>query len=67
MQDLRSQMPPLDAVPAGANQFGHYYEIRGALRGSNGVVLHAKTIWMRDHLSEVIRFITLLPDKPKTP
>jgi hypothetical protein len=66
MQDLRSQMLPLDALRAGTNQFGQYYEIRGALRGPNGVVLRVKTIWMREHLSEVTRFITLLPDKSKT-
>ena len=51
---------------AGTNQFGEYYEIRGMLRGPNGVALHVKTIWMREHLSEATRFITLLPDKPKT-
>jgi hypothetical protein len=66
MQDLRAQLLPLDAVPAGTNQFGQFYEIRGMLRGPNGVILPVKTIWMREHLSEVTRFITLLPDKPKT-
>ena len=63
MQDIRAQMLPLDALPAGINQFGQYYEIRGALRGPSGVALRVKTIWMREHLSEVTRFITLLPDK----
>ena len=53
-------------MPAGTNQFGQYFEIRGVLRGPNGVVLRVKTIWMREHLSEVTHFITLLPDKPKT-
>jgi hypothetical protein len=66
MQDLRSQMLPLDALPAGTNKFGQYYEICGALRGPNGLVLRVKTIWMREHLSEATRFITLLPDKSKT-
>ncbi len=65
-QDLRSQILPLDATPAGRNQFGQYYEIRGVLQGPNGLVLRVKTIWMREHLSEVTRFITLLPDKLKT-
>jgi hypothetical protein len=63
MQDIRAQMLALDALPAGINQFGQYYEIRGALRGPSGVALRVKTIWMREHLSEVTRFITLLPDK----
>lgn len=65
LQDLRSQMLPLDAIPSGVNQFGQYYEIRGVLRGPGGVTLRVRTIWIREHLSEVTRFITLLPDKPK--
>lgn len=65
IQDLRSQMLPLDALPAAANQFGQYYEIRGVMRGPSGVPLRVKTIWMREHLSGVTRFITLLPDKSK--
>lgn len=63
MQDLKSQILPLDATAAGTNQFGEYYEIRGRLRGPNGVALRVKTIWMREHLSELTRFITLLPDR----
>jgi hypothetical protein len=64
-QDLFSQILPLDAKPAGTNQFGDYFEIRGLLRGPNGHALRVKTIWMREHLSGATRFITLLPDKTK--
>jgi len=67
LQDLRSQILPGDAEPAGRTRFGDFFEIRGALRGPNGVVLPVKTIWMREHLSKTTRFITLLPDKPKRP
>lgn len=36
--DLRSQLLPLEAVPSDEpNQFGDVYEIRGGLRGVNGV------------------------------
>lgn len=63
MHHLKSQILPLDATVAGTNQFGEYYEIRGWLRGPNGVGLRVKTIWMREHLSELTRFITLLPDR----
>ncbi|HEV2394632.1 MAG TPA: hypothetical protein VG146_19950 [Verrucomicrobiae bacterium] len=66
-QDLLSQILPLDALPAGTNQFGNYFEIRGPLRGPNGEALRVKTIWMREHLSEATRFNTLLPDKTKMP
>jgi hypothetical protein len=65
VKDKVMQILPLKATSAGTNQFGQYYEIRGALRGTKGVVLHVKTIWMREHLSEVTRFINLLPDKLK--
>ena len=51
-----------EAMPAGTNQFGHYYEIRGPLRGPSGLTLRVKTTWMREHLSGTTRFITLLPD-----
>jgi hypothetical protein len=64
--DIRSQILPLDATPAGATKFGDFYEIRGALRGPNGVSLRVKTIWIREHLRGNVRFVTLLPDKSKT-
>ena len=63
MQDLRDQILSLEASSAGTNQFGEYFELRGPLRGPNGVTLNVKTIWMREHLSGEFRFITLLPDK----
>ena len=63
--DLRSQILPLDAAPAGSNQFGDYFEICGVLRGPNGVALRIKAVWMREHLQGRTRFITLLPDKSK--
>jgi hypothetical protein len=67
MQDLKSQILPVDAIPAGTNQFGEYYEIRGVLRGPSGSPLCVRTIWMREHLSKATRFITLLPDKTTSP
>ena len=62
LRDLRDQILPLDAMLLESNQFGQYYEIRGALRGPNGVVLSVRTIWMTEHLSGVTKFITLIPD-----
>jgi hypothetical protein len=66
MADIRSQILPLDATPAGTTKFGDYFEIRGALRGPNRVSLRVKTIWIREHLQGNTRFVTLLPDKSKT-
>jgi hypothetical protein len=62
---LSRQILPLDAAPAGRNQFGEYFEIRGPLRGPNGVTLRVKTIWMRDGLSNSVRLVTLLPDQTR--
>ena len=52
MHDLRSQILPLDAMPLESNQFGQYYEIRGPLRGPNGIILSVRTIWMTDTCRE---------------
>jgi len=62
LRDLRAQILPLDAIPLESNQFGQYYEIRGTLRGPNGTALLVRTIWMREHLSGMTKFITLIPD-----
>ena len=63
IEDLRTQMLPLDAVPLESNKFGRYYEIWGTLRGPNGVTLAVRTIWMTEHLSGSTKFITLIPDR----
>lgn len=62
LRDLRDQILPLDAMPLERNQFGQYYEIRGALSGPNGIILSVRTIWMTEHLSGITKFITLIPD-----
>jgi hypothetical protein len=64
--DMRLQILPLDAAPAGTTKFGDFFEIRAALRGPNGISLRVKTIWIREHLRGDVRFVTLLPDKSKT-
>ena len=66
LDDLRTQILPLDGAPAGENKFGRYFEIRGLLRGPDGVGLKVLTIWMTEHLSWRTRFVTLIPDKQKT-
>jgi hypothetical protein len=64
--DLRSQILPAEATPAGFTKYGNFFEIRGTLSGPNGVSLKVKTIWIREHLQDNVRFVTLLPDKSKT-
>jgi hypothetical protein len=63
--DIRSQILPLDATPAETTRFGEFFEIRGTLRGPNGVSLRVKTVWIREPLRGTPRFVTLLPDKSK--
>src|SRR5438046_2859378 len=55
--DLRAQILPLDATSAGTTKFGDFFEIRGPLRGPNGVPLRVKTIWIREHLQGNTRFV----------
>jgi hypothetical protein len=62
LHDLREQILSLDAVALEKNQFGQYYEIKGALTGPNGSLLSVRTIWMTEHLSGITKFITLIPD-----
>jgi hypothetical protein len=66
LHDLRTQILSLEAVAAGENKFGRYLEVRGLLRGPNGVALWVRTIWMTEHLSGRTKFVTLIPDKQRT-
>lgn len=66
LDDLRSQILPLDGVPLENAKFGQYYEIRGTLSGPTGVVRAVRTIWITEHLSGITKFVTLTPDKPST-
>jgi uncharacterized protein DUF6883 len=62
LRDLRAQILPLEALPLENNEFGQFYEIAGTLRGPNEVELKVRTIWMREQLTGVTKFITLIPD-----
>ena len=59
-----SRKPAMRALES--NEFGQYFEIRGNLRGPNGVSIRVRTIWMKEHLSEAVKFITLIPDRRTT-
>ena len=62
--DLRAQILPLEAVSSDEpNRFGDVYEIRGFLRGTNGVDLAVVTVWMIEYETQVTKLITLYPDK----
>ena len=62
--DLRNQILPREAMSSDeSNRFGDVYEIRGILRGANGVNLAVVTIWMIEYETQQTKFITLYPDK----
>lgn len=63
LDDLRSQILPLDAVPLENGEFGQYYEMSGTLSGPTSVVRSIRTIWITEHLSGITKFVTLTPDK----
>lgn len=63
LDDLRVQLLPLAAERHHRTNFGEFYEIRGALTGPNGVTLRVRSIWMKEHLSGVTKFITLIPER----
>jgi hypothetical protein len=65
LRDLRTQMLSHDATPLERTKFGQLYEIRSPLAGPNGTTLRVRSIWMKEHLSGVAKFITLMPDRER--
>jgi hypothetical protein len=63
LHDLRRQVLSQEAVLLQRTKFGQFYEIRALLAGPNGRTLRIRSIWMKEHLSGVIKFITLMPDR----
>ncbi len=66
-QDIRQQILSKNAVPIEHTEYGEFFEIRASLVGPNGVGLNLRTVWMRESQSGITKFITLYPDKGRTP
>ena len=62
-KDLRTQLLSLDTVYTEETKYGQMYEIKGMLTGPNGKTLSVCSIWMNEHESKLIKFITMFPDK----
>ena len=62
-KDLRTQILSLNAVFTEKTKYGQMYEINGMLTGPNGKTLSVRSIWMNEHESKLIKFITIFPDK----
>jgi uncharacterized protein DUF6883 len=65
LHDLRRQVLSKEAVPLQRTKFGQFYEIRTLLTGPNRNTLRIRSIWLKEHLSGVTKFITLMPDRKK--
>jgi hypothetical protein len=65
LHDLRKQLLAEKAILIGQTKFGEFYEIRALLTGPNGTALRIRSIWMKEHLSGVTKFITLIPDRKR--
>ena len=60
--DMRVQLLPLEAAPAGVTVYGEKFIVRGSLTGPNGRALKVLSIWMREKTTGLTKFITLYPD-----
>jgi len=58
---LRAIASQDDAKLGDSNKYGQYYIIVGTLCGPNGGTLRVRTVWMTESLSNVTKFITLVP------
>jgi hypothetical protein len=67
MEDIRSQILPLEATPSRSSAFGETFVIAGELHGPSGVPLPVRTVWLKDVLSGQFRFVTLIPSPPREP
>ena len=65
LDDLRRQVLTQEAVLTKRTKFGELYEIRSLLTGPNRTTLQIRSIWMKEHLSGVTKFITLMPERKK--
>jgi hypothetical protein len=61
IEDIRTQILPIEAIPARSSRFGETYEIQGVLQGPSNFPLPVRTIWLKDPLSGLFRLITLIP------
>ena len=60
--DIRAQILPIPAEPAGENPYGVKFIVRGNLTGPNGRTLRVLSVWMREKATGLTKFITLYPD-----
>lgn len=63
VDDIRTQILPVDAEIVRKTPYGDLFRIRNELIGPNGATLRVVTVWMKENVSGETKFITLFPDK----
>ena len=63
VDDMRSQLLPLEAELLEETKYGPKLCVRGLLTGSNGHSLRVVSIWMTESAGATTKFVTLYPDK----
>ena len=61
MENIRTQILPLEAFSVHRTVFGETYRIDGPLLGPLGLRIHIRTIWLKHPLSGTVHFVTLIP------
>lgn len=61
--DIRAQLLPGKAEPAGITSYGEKYILCGTLVGPNGRALRVTSIWMLEKATGLTKFITLYPSQ----
>jgi hypothetical protein len=59
---IRQLIAENEAVEDRTDRFGTFYEVKGWLKGINGIDLGVVTIWLHESVDKQFRFITLIPD-----
>ncbi len=62
---LRELAEEYEALPDGVNQYGEFLRVEGEIQGPNGRRLAVTTIWLRQQLDGLVRFVTLKPRREK--
>jgi hypothetical protein len=61
-QAIRRLIAKNEAVEDRTDRFGTFYEVKGILKGVNGIDLGVVTIWLHLSVDAKFRFVTLIPD-----
>ncbi len=67
IEDIRSQILPLDTVASHSTKFGQTFVIDGSLTGPTNRSIFLRTVWLKDAVSGRVRFVTLIPKPSKSP